>query len=240
MGALTYLREFHFVSVIFRLCIAMLAGGLVGLERENKGRPAGFRTYMLTSLGAALTMLICLYVYHQMFGPWDAIRKEIGITMDVSRLSAQVINGIGFLGAGTIIVSAMQQVRGLTTAAGLLASACMGLAAGAGFYECILLAFLFIILVIKLFEPVEVWIQNTSHDLNLYIEFASFDSLSEIIANMKAQDVQIFSVDLDRKEKNRFHRQSGVFSIYQNVKQPHSVLLSKLAELDCIYYIEEV
>ena len=129
---IAYLREFHFASVVLRLALAMLLGGCIGLERERKRRPAGFRTYMLVCLGATLTVLLSLYEFTMVTGPWSDICAEIGIKTDVSRFGAQVINGIGFLGAGTILVTGRQQVKGLTTAAGLWASACTGLAVGAG------------------------------------------------------------------------------------------------------------
>ena len=132
---IAYLREFHFASVVLRLALAMLLGGCIGLERERKRRPAGFRTYMLVCLGATLTVLLSLYEFTMVTGPWSDICAEIGIKTDVSRFGAQVINGIGFLGAGTILVTGRQQVKGLTTAAGLWASACTGLAVGAGYFS---------------------------------------------------------------------------------------------------------
>ena len=104
-----YLRELHFASVVVRLALAMLLGGCIGLERGRKRRPAGFRTYMLVCLGAALTVLLSLYEFTMVTGPWSDICAEIGIKTDVSRFGAQVINGIGFLGAGTILVTGRQQ-----------------------------------------------------------------------------------------------------------------------------------
>ena len=166
-----YLRELHFASVVVRLALAMLLGGCIGLERGRKRRPAGFRTYMLVCLGAALTVLLSLYEFTMVTGPWSDICTEIGIKTDVSRFGAQVINGIGFLGAGTILVTGRQQVKGLTTAAGLWASACTGLAVGAGFYECVLIAFAMIFLSIRLFPIVDAYIQENARDINLYMEF---------------------------------------------------------------------
>ena len=93
---IAYLREFHFASVVLRLALAMLLGGCIGLERERKRRPAGFRTYMLVCLGAALTVLLSLYEYTLVTGPWSALAAELGMKTDVSRFGAQVINGIGF------------------------------------------------------------------------------------------------------------------------------------------------
>ena len=100
---IAYLREFHFASVVLRLALAMLLGGCIGLERERKRRPAGFRTYMLVCLGAALTVLLSLYEYTLVTGPWSALAAELGMKTDVSRFGAQVINGIGFLGRRGIL-----------------------------------------------------------------------------------------------------------------------------------------
>ena len=132
---LDFLREMNAISVFVRLALAMLFGGMIGMDRERKGRAAGFRTYMLVCLGAALTMLLSQYEYCMLTTAWASAAAEVGIRTDVARFGAQVINGIGFLGAGTIIVTGRQEVKGLTTAAGLWASACTGLALGGGFYE---------------------------------------------------------------------------------------------------------
>ena len=156
--ALDCLRGLNTGAVLLRLVLAMLFGGMIGLERGRKGRAAGFRTYMLVCLGAALTMLLSQYEYYMITHDWAELAAEIGLRTDVSRFGAQVVNGIGFLGAGTIIVTGHQEVKGLTTAAGLWASACMGLAIGAGFYECVILGFLLIFLSIRLLPYFENWI----------------------------------------------------------------------------------
>lgn len=115
------------LELVTRLVLATVLGGLVGLERETHGRPAGFRTHTLVSVGAALVMLISMYAF-------AAPRAGLGaVAYDPGRLAAQVVSGIGFLGAGTIIRDGAS-VRGLTTAASLWAVAGIGLAAGSGFY----------------------------------------------------------------------------------------------------------
>ena len=230
---IAYLREFHFASVVLRLALAMLLGGCIGLERERKRRPAGFRTYMLVCLGATLTVPMVT-------GPWSDICAEIGIKTDVSRFGAQVINGIGFLGAGTILVTGRQQVKGLTTAAGLWASACTGLAVGAGFYECVLIAFAMIFLSIRLFPIVDAYIQENARDINLYLEFNSMDDVSTIINQLKAQNVQIYDIDIERNRSGEQLHPSSIFSIRLNEKIPHTQLLSELAGLDCLCVIEEL
>ena len=128
-----YLRELNLASVFLRLTLAMFFGGMIGIEREKKRRPAGFRTYMLVCLGATLAGIISQYNYVMINTVFADIASEIGRNTDVTRIGAKVIGGVGFLGAGTIIVTDRQEVKGLTTAAGLWASACMGLAIGAGF-----------------------------------------------------------------------------------------------------------
>lgn len=113
------------VTIILRLALAVGLGGLVGIERENKSRPAGFRTHILVCTGSALVMLTSEYLFNHYGG---------STTMDPARLGAQVISGIGFLGAGTII-RYNANVVGLTTAASLWSVACVGIAVGIGFYE---------------------------------------------------------------------------------------------------------
>ena len=240
MECLDFLRELNIWSVMLRLTVAMAFGGLIGMERGKKRRAAGFRTYMLVCLGAALTMLLSQYEYGMLTSAWSQTASQLGIRTDVSRFGAQVINGIGFLGAGTILVTGHQQVTGLTTAAGLWASACTGLAVGAGFYEGVLVAFPLIFLSIRVFPIVDVMIQEFSRDINLYIEFSSINQVGEIINHLKAQDVQIYEVDIERGREKQSRNPSAFFSVRMNQKQTHSQLLSNLAGLDGICVIEEI
>ena len=118
-------------DLLLRVGMAVLCGGVIGIDRGRKRRPAGFRTYMLVCVGAAMTMILGTYLAEMIVTNWSgALIEGIDNKVDVSRFGAQVINGIGFLGAGTIIVTGRQQIKGMTTAAGLWASACMGLAIG--------------------------------------------------------------------------------------------------------------
>ena len=130
------LRGLSFGALAVRLILAMLVGGLLGMERIRKHRPAGIRTYMLVCLGAAMTMILGQYQEQMMATVWKEAVLASGARLDPSRYSAQVISGIGFLGAGTVLVTGKQEVKGLTTAAGLWAAGCIGIGIGAGFYEC--------------------------------------------------------------------------------------------------------
>ena len=236
---LDYLRQLNTASLVLRLSLAMLCGGLIGFERERKRLPAGFRTYMLVCLGAALTMLLSQYESLMLSTQWNALAQEIGIRTDVSRFGAQVINGIGFLAAGTILVTAHQQVRGLTTAAGLWASACMGLAIGAGFYECVMIALPLIYLCMRVFPLVDNAIQERARELTLYIEFESFDQIGTILSFLKAQSVKVLDVEVIHRREDPAHHASAFFLIHLLPEQTHAQIISSLTALEHIYTIEE-
>ena len=237
---LDYLREMNLVSVVFRLLLAMLFGGIIGMERGRKGRAAGFRTYMLVCLGSALTMLLSQYESYMVTHVWQAQALEAGLRTDVSRFGAQVINGIGFLGAGTILVTGQQEVKGMTTAAGLWASACTGLAIGAGFYECVFLALIMISLVIRLLPYVEGFIVESSRHMHIYVEFRSLDAVGEVIGYIKAQGLQISDVDIDRGELDHDQNPSAIFSVRLRPGQTHAHVLASISELDTICVIDEI
>lgn len=236
IGYFDYFRELNIASILLRLALAMFFGGVIGLERGKKHRAAGFRTHMLVCIGAALTMLLGQYEHHMISIVWT----DSSNTVDVTRFGAQVINGIGFLGAGTVIVTGRQDVKGLTTAAGLWASACTGLAIGAGYYECVFLAFLLILLVVRALPAVELFIIENSRYMNVYVEFNALDDVGEIINYIKAQNVQIFEVEIDRGHERNAKRPNAVFSVRLKKRQAHTKLLTALSELNSIHVIEEL
>lgn len=123
VAVLQYLQQFNFATICIRLLLAVVAGGIIGQERGKHGSAAGFRTHILVCVGSAMTALTGIYV-----------NNVIG-TGDVMRLAAQVVSGIGFLGAGMIIVKNGNTITGLTTAAGMWATASIGVALGYGFYS---------------------------------------------------------------------------------------------------------
>lgn len=200
LQSLDMFREMTFLGVALRLVVAMVCGGLIGLNRERMRRPkglAGFRTYMMVSLGAALTMLLSQYEYTMVTHQWADIAGKVGITTDVSRFGAQVINGIGFLGAGTILVTKDNQVKGLTTAAGLWASACLGLAIGAGFFEGALMAVVIIILSMYLFTNLKYKIQAKSRILSIYVEVKSLVYLGDVLMTVRKHGCAVLEMNID-------------------------------------------
>ena len=237
---LDYLRELNIYSMVIRVVLAMLVGGLIGLERERKGRPAGFRTYMLVAMGAATTVMLSQYYGILFEGPWAGIAAEMGIKTDISRFGAQVINGVGFLGAGTIIVTGRQEVKGLTTAACLWASACMGLAVGAGFYECVLVGFVLILVTIKFLPRFDAYILSKSRRLFVYVEMDSIENLGAIINHLKASNINLFDIDLDRAQRGNFEFVNALMGMYLPKRKPHAQVIASLSTLEGVLSIEEV
>ena len=223
------LRSISLASILLRMVLAVVCGGIIGLEREYKRRPAGFRTHILICLGAAMTTLTSQYLYLYMH-----------YYTDMARLGAQVVAGIGFIGAGCIIVTRRRRVKGLTTAAGLWASACMGLAIGAGFYECVLLGFALIFLTNRLLPFVEDAIIENARNMNIYVEFQTLDNLGDIIGRIKSQGGQIYEVDLDRGREERSKNPSAVFSIRLPSRHYHVRVLAAISELESVYTIDEI
>ena len=232
------LRELNTASVLLRLTLAMLFGGVIGLERNRKHRPAGFRTYMLVCIGAALTMILGQYESHLLLTHLQESTAALGLRVDVARFGAQVINGVGFLGAGTIIVTSHQEIKGLTTAAGLWASACMGLAIGAGFYECILLGLLLILLCVLVLPAVESFLVEHAKNINLYVEFDSLDNVGQIISCFKSMDLDISQVDIDRGKQGS--TPSAIFALRLQQRRSRSQVLAAISRLDGIRMIDEI
>lgn len=207
---------------------------------KKSAAPAGFRTYMLACLGATLAGIISQYNYVMINTVFADIASEIGRNTDVTRIGAKVIGGVGFLGAGTIIVTDRQEVKGLTTAAGLWASACMGLAIGAGFYECVILAFLLMFLCIRLLPYLENYMVERARNMNLYIEYASFDNIGLIIGKIKAQGAQIYEVNIDRSSERKGQYPSAVFTIRLAPNTHHAQVIAAISELDDVMTIDEI
>lgn len=234
MEVLEYLKELNMASIGFRIMLAIIIGGIVGLERGRKNRPAGFRTYILVCLGAALVMMTNQYVY---------IRYNVS---DPVRLGAQVISGIGFLGAGTIILTGKNQIKGLTTAAGLWTAACSGLAIGIGFYEGAILGGVAIIFTVSGLHKFDERLHKNSKYIEIYIEYNEAKCVfSEFIQYAKKNQFDITNIQMNRYEDYHTDRvKQGVVSyiltIQSKVKRSHTDMIDILAMAKGIQYIEEL
>ena len=166
-------------SIGFRLLLSAILGGVIGWERGHHGRAAGLRTHILVCLGAAVASLVGLYA-----------ALELGFQNDPLRVGAQVVSGIGFLGVGTIMIRNREQVTGLTTAAGLWVTACIGLAIGIGFYITAFLAFLLVIVAFSILGHIE--FGRKPRDMQTcYVEFTSMDRLKGFYEEIKPLTISV-------------------------------------------------
>lgn len=229
LSVLDGLREINLLSVTVRMLLAVLCGGIIGVEREYKRRPAGFRTHILICLGAAMTTLTSQYLCLTMH-----------YFADMSRLGAQVVAGIGFIGAGTIIVTRRQRVKGLTTAAGLWAAAIIGLSLGAGFYEGGIMATLLILVAEMVFSKVEYRILDHAPEINLYMEYRDKNCLEKVLSLYRQRNVKILNMEITRSQGNEKHNACAIFTLRLNKKCTIEQLLSSLSAQDGILSVEEL
>lgn len=175
--------ELNEITILIRLLLAMICGGVLGLERTRKKRPAGVRTYMLVCIGAATIMMTAQFM-SQLWGG------------DVGRLPAQVISGIGFLGAGTIMVTKHYRILGLTTAAGLWASACIGLAIGIGFYFGGLVTTVLLMVIVACVDNLEDMYSRKLHRVHVYIILKDIVCLKSLVAYMQEKEINVANLEL--------------------------------------------
>ena len=227
------LRQFTFGSLVLRLLLALASGGVIGYGRSKKNCAAGLRTYMLISLGAALSIAITLYEYQMLHSAWAETVAVVGEKFDASRLAAQAVTGIGFLGAGTIL----KVVKGLTTATGLFATVCMSLAAGAGFYECVITVLLLTVLVLNVMAPLEILFKRRLRNITLNVEMNDVEDVSVITEAIEAQHAQIYEIDVERTKSPA----SAIFILQMSrSNSSHSGMLSAVAELGCVRSVQEL
>lgn len=174
---------------VLRLFVAGILGALVGLDREYRAKEAGYRTHFLVSLGSALLMIVSQYGFDEMLG-------KTGIGLDPSRIAAQVVTGIGFIGAGTIILH-KQIVRGLTTAAGIWATSAIGLAIGAGMYILGISATVLTLVGLELLS----YLFKSVGMKSSVVEFStdSKETLSQLSKKFNSKDYLVVSFQMDEQ-----------------------------------------
>lgn len=222
------LREVTALAVVIRILAAVGLGGVIGLERGLKNRPAGLRTYMLVCVGACLIMLTNQYIY-QSYGTGDPVR-----------MGAQVVSGIGFLGAGTIVVTKRNQIRGLTTAAGLWASAAVGLAVGIGFYEAALMGGGVIFLVLTLIHNLDSRMHSHSRLLDVYVELSDGISLGNFMRKLNEMDLEIQSTQLEPGDPSEPGTRAFFFTLRSREKRSHALVLESIRTIEGVTYLEEL
>jgi putative Mg2+ transporter-C (MgtC) family protein len=222
------LREVTYLAVLLRILSAVLFGGAIGLERGMKNRPAGLRTYMLVCVGSCLIMLTNQYLF-QVSGAGDPMR-----------LGAQVVSGIGFLGAGTIIVTKHNQIKGLTTAAGLWASAGVGLALGVGFYEAAFTAGFAVFAILTLLQRWDDKMKGKTKIIELYIELAESVPLGELIRELRALGLDIESIEMEKDTQLEDNAKPLIATLRTKKRGAHSILVERIKRLEGVIHLEEL
>lgn len=180
------------LEIIERLSLSIVFSGLIGIEREATKKPAGFRTHILVCVGATCIMLSSIKLFEI---------YKLQTTMDPARLGAQVVSGIGFLGAGTIIREGFN-VKGLTTAASIWAVGCIGLAIGSGFYDISIVSTLLILLTLKIFGILEDKLGEKEQKYLVEIKFLNAISIIELINEFENYNINIDDIQITKNKKN--------------------------------------
>ena len=225
-----FVRKMTLLSVIMRVFLSVVCGGLIGLEREYKRRPAGFRTHILICLGAAMTTLTGQY-----------LALVMHYNTDMGRLGAQVVAGIGFIGAGCIIVTKRRRVKGLTTAAGLWTTAIVGLACGLGFIEAALIATILVLLAEMVFFRIEYYlIRNPAREITLYVEYDHGTLLDEVIWCLRSSGAKIIDLEMTRLQESE-HHDCAIFSLQMtHNKGTYNEMMMNLSKLENVITAQEL
>ncbi len=223
-----YLRELNMLTICLRILLSVVIGGILGLERGRKNRPAGYRTYVLVCLGSALVMMTNQYIY-QTFG-----------TSDPARLGAQVISGIGFLGAGTIVVTGRQQIKGITTAAGMWTAACCGLAIGIGFYEGAVIGGILVFLIMEVLEKMDGIIRNRSNSIDVYLEFDGKKSFGAFLREVREKELEAGNIQLNKNKYSKNRNLNVVLTLQSQKKHTQEEILTLAGEIEGVSFIERL
>ena len=217
-----------YAGAALRILCAIFIGGLLGLDRGLKNRPAGMRTYMLVCVGSCRIMLTNQFIY-QSTGTGDPVR-----------MGAQVVSGIGFLGAGTIIVTRRSQIKGLTTAAGLWAAAGVGLALGVGFYFGAALGGAAIFGVMTLLHRMDNKLQRNARTIEVYVEMSQVFSVGDFLRELRTRNLELHEL----QREHDAHTEQGVRAYLATLRAQrrtsHIELLEDLTKIPGILFIEEL
>ncbi len=221
-----FMQNHYYFSIFLRLTMAMLMGAAIGYERAVKKSTAGLRTFSIVCSAAAFTMIINEHLV-ALYGTGDA-----------ARLAAQVISGIGFLGMGSIILTSRNQVRGLTTAATLWATAILGIAIGAGMLPASLIAFGIMLFTTAILYHISQHLEHYNRYITIYLEVDKTAGLQQIIETLTGQGYEV--VQLQKHKSSPEGDLTLQLDLNLNGKYLHSNIIYHLGQMECIHYIEEV
>ncbi|MBN3010049.1 MgtC/SapB family protein [Ruthenibacterium lactatiformans] len=221
------LGQESWLTALCRVFLAMLMGGALGLERSRKLRPAGLRTYMLVCIGSCAIMTVGIYLFE---------RYESGV--DPVRMAAQVVSGIGFIGAGTIMVTPRHRVKGLTTAAGIWASACLGITIGAGYYVLSFGTFVLLLFTMIFADKLELNYYKRLKRLSIGLIIASLDVIKKISSHLEKRGIELTSVELADSSERRGVELSCVLRMQHRVA--HQEIIQEIMSVDGVYFVERL
>ena len=219
------LRTFSFGVIALRLLGALVCGAMVGLDREMRNKRAGLKTHVLVCLGAALCMIVSECI----------ILGRDGVTTDATRIAANVVTGVGFLCAATLINRGNGSLHGLTTAAGLWTTAVIGLACGTGWLEVGLLVSTIVLVVFGLLGHVDAYIDRISRGFDLYAELVDYEEVPRLLDVLHAHNVHFSGLQVLKSPV-------GTVIVQLNAATPRlgekETLAEELRALDCVRYLE--
>ena len=225
-----FIRAMNMLAITARLVLAVLCGGVIGLEREVRRRSAGFRTHILICMGSAITILTNLYLYQVMH-----------LYTDISRMGAQVIAGVSFVGAGTIIVTRSNRVKGLTTAAGLWTASIIGLACGAGYAECAIFSTLMVMLAELVLIRIEYRFVKRSREINLYVEYSLPSTVQRLVRVLRTENIPMNDMEVNRmSEANGSYRYSAILTILLTRQDLEQKIIQKFEQTDGVLAVEKL
>lgn len=220
------LRALNNVNTVIRLLFAFVCGGSIGLERSAKNRPAGLRTHILVCLAACAASMTGVYLY-----------LELHLPTDIARLGAQIISGLGFIGAGTIFVTKKPTVKGLTTAAGLWASGMIGLAIGGGFYEGALAVTAFVLITEVFFYRITVNLRRPTN-FALNIRYREKNVLDQVMRSCKDRRIAILQLQVTSLAEGDAPYEA-VIQLRPRREISHELLLAHIREMPGILSVRE-
>jgi putative Mg2+ transporter-C (MgtC) family protein len=219
------LRTFSFGAIALRLLGALLCGAMVGTDREMRNKKAGLKTHVLVCLGAALCMIVSESI----------ILGREGVTTDATRIAANVVTGVGFLCAASLITRGNGSLHGLTTAAGLWTTAVIGLACGSGWLEVGLLAALIVLFVFAVLGRVDAYLTGISRGFDLYAELIDYDGLPELLDMLHDRNVTFSALTVSKSPVGTAIVQLTATTQHLGEKRG---LAESLRALDCVRYLE--
>ncbi len=218
-------------SILLRLSLAVALAAIIGCERSSKRHSAGLRTFILVSLASAIAMLLDLFLLRY-------------TAVEIPVLSAATVIGVAMLSGNSILFSSRNQIKGLTTSAGLWTCGIIGLTAGAGFYTVTGVSFLFLLCILTYLPAMEGWLTNRSNHFEIHLELKSRSNLQDFVTTIRR-----LGMSIDDIESNAAYIGSGlsVYSIMISISsqelkkyKEHSEIIAALSTLDYIYHIEEM